>query len=149
MLGGFAPLPIRLGGTAQNGLTAAQHARICADMVAMARTMPLARIGLTTGQTGVRHYQAQPITGVANAPDISIGAPGAGWVRVTWPEGYTDPFGEGEPWRISAAEVGVLQYSTPVRAHYVIDAPNVVTVYTVAHPVSFPVDDIPVFLVVS
>lgn len=148
MFGAFAPLPIRLGGTAQNGLTAAQHARLCADMVAMARTLPLARIGLTTGQTGVRHYQAQPITGVANAPTISVGAPGAGWVRATWPEGYRDPWDEGEPWRISGAEVGILQYLTPCRARYVIDAPNVVTVYTAFYPSGFPTDDIPVFLVV-
>jgi hypothetical protein len=148
MFGAFAPLPIRLGGTAQNGLAAAQHARLCADMVAMARTMPLARIGLTTGQTGVRHYQAQAVTGVANAPTISVGAPGDGWVRATWPEGYTDPFDESEPFRVSAAEVGVLQIPTPARAYYTINAPNVVTVYTAFYPSAFPVDDIPVFLVV-
>jgi hypothetical protein len=148
MFGAFAPLPIRLGGTARNGLTDAQHARLCADMVAMARSLPLARIGLTTGQTSVRHYQAQPVTGVANAPTISVGAPGDGWVRVTWPEGYRDPFDESEPFRVSAAEIGVLQFSSPIRAHYTIDAPNVVTVYTVAHPSGFPTDDVPAFLVV-
>lgn len=42
MLGAFAPLPIRLGGSATEGLAAAQHARICADMTAVARVAPFA-----------------------------------------------------------------------------------------------------------
>lgn len=39
-LGGFCPLPIRLGGDALSGLTAEQHARIAADLVAVKRAAP-------------------------------------------------------------------------------------------------------------
>ena len=42
--GGYAPLPLRLGGTATNGLTAQQHSRMCADLVAVKRTAPLAAL---------------------------------------------------------------------------------------------------------
>ena len=41
-LGGFAPLPLRLGGSAEQGVTAAQHARLCADLVALSRVQPFA-----------------------------------------------------------------------------------------------------------
>jgi hypothetical protein len=46
-LGAFAPLPIRLGGSAADGWTATQHARVCADMVSVKRTAPLAVVSVT------------------------------------------------------------------------------------------------------
>ena len=39
--GGFCPLPIRLGGGAVSGWSAANHARAVADIVAMKRAAPL------------------------------------------------------------------------------------------------------------
>jgi hypothetical protein len=40
-LGAFSPQPQRLGGSPEEGITAAQHARRCADLVAIQRTQPL------------------------------------------------------------------------------------------------------------
>jgi hypothetical protein len=46
--GSLAPLPIRLGGSAQEGLSATQHARIAADLTAMHRSAPLAPLSYGT-----------------------------------------------------------------------------------------------------
>lgn len=143
MFGAFAPLPLRLGGTAQNGLTAAQHARVSADMVALVRSAPLAKIGLTTGSTAIRSYQAQWATGVPAAPTITAGI---GWVKATWAEGFTDPFGGYQALRITGVDLG-LAALTAVMPSYVINAPNVVTVYSYTFAGSLTTG-IPVFLVV-
>jgi hypothetical protein len=143
MFGGFAPLPLRLGGSTTNGLTAAQHARACADMVALVRRAELARIGLTTGSTAVSSYQALWETGVANAPTITAGV---GWAKATWDAGFRDPFEVYQAISITGAEVGVAAIGGTT-ASYVINAPNAVTVYTWTHA-GVAADGIPVFLVV-
>lgn len=45
--GAFCPMPLRLGGSATEGVTAAQHSRACADLVAMKRTLPFALLTFT------------------------------------------------------------------------------------------------------
>ena len=146
MFGGFAPLPLRLGGSTTNGLTAAQHARVCADMVAMVRRAQLARIGLTTGSTVVSSYQALWETGIANAPIITAGV---GWVKATWAAGFRDPFDVYQALSITGVEVGVAEIGGAFKttADYVINAPNAVTVYTYTHA-GVALDAIPIFLVV-
>ncbi len=79
-LGGV--LPLRLGGSETNGLTAAQHARICADLVAASRTVPFASWSYTkSGATvTVSNYSGRNGTGPAFAPTPTVNGTG----DVTW-----------------------------------------------------------------
>ena len=45
--GAFAPMPLRFGGTPEEGWAASQHARMAADLVAIVRAAPLAVRTLT------------------------------------------------------------------------------------------------------
>jgi len=128
MFGGFAPLPIRLGGSSTEGLTAAQHARLCADLVACVKTAPLARIAGKTGSDDVYAYNGQPSLGIVNAPSIAFAV---GSATMTWPVGYEGPFGQFHALKIRAAKVAaVAPFGVPSAriVTYSIDAPNVVTV---------------------
>lgn len=73
--GGFCPFPLRLGGDAETGWSAAEHARACADLAAVKRTLPLAK--LTFSQTGaaatIIHFTAQWGSEVANRPTFTYG----------------------------------------------------------------------------
>lgn len=80
-LGAFAPLPIRLGGSATEGWTAEQHARLCADLLAVKRTAPVLvmRVHLnatdTTGE--IEWYASQ--TGTTPVLDSVSNLKGAGY----------------------------------------------------------------------
>jgi hypothetical protein len=128
MFGGFAPLPLRLGGNNETGLTVAQHARLCADLVACVKTAPLARIAGKTGSDDVYAYNGQPSLGIVNAPSVAFGV---GYATMTWPVGYEDPFGQAYALKIQSAKVtAVAPFGAPTAriVTYTIDAPNVVTV---------------------
>lgn len=91
-IGGVCPL--RLGGSATNGWTAAQHARFCADLVAVNRTLPLASWTFTkSGSTiTITDYQGRNGTGLAHAPDevVSIGT---GFTVFRWTgQSFPDPY---------------------------------------------------------
>lgn len=64
--GGMAPLPLRLGVIDNSGITADDHARICADLVAACRTVPLMRMRVTLiasgfSVTAFRSVYSQPV----------------------------------------------------------------------------------------
>ena len=88
--GSPAPLPLRLGGSAEEGVTPEQHARFCADLVAVTRVAPFAS-GLidTTPLPEIVEYSAQRGFGSYYHP--SLDRVGTGNVRLTWTATETDP----------------------------------------------------------
>ena len=86
--------PFRLGGTQANGWNAAQHARFCADLVAVNRTLPLASWTYTkSGATiTIADYQGRNGTGLAHAPDAIVNI-GNGFTVFRWDDsGFVDPY---------------------------------------------------------
>jgi hypothetical protein len=85
-LGAFSPLPLRLSDH-KDGLSARQHARICADLVAMVRSAPLAiiRVSLDTGDVLASLAQFG-----FTAPTVVVNA--TGHITVTWPRSHADQF---------------------------------------------------------
>lgn len=104
--GAFAPLPLRLGGSAEEGISPEQHARMCADLVAVKRTAVLARVHVNQNTGGpfaasVTWYLGQNGAGIAYGPAITV--VGAGDVRVTFPAIWTDEYGIQFPLKIRHA----------------------------------------------
>lgn len=104
-LGGFCPLPLRLGGGDLDGWTATQHARFAADLVAAKRAAPLAVITFTIDSVGgnvtTHAYHGRNGEGAGNAPSVSITA--AGDCTIIFPNGYVDDFDRDAPWNITRA----------------------------------------------
>jgi len=97
-LGAFSPLPLRLGGSIQDGWTPEQHARFCADLVATKRMAPLfwaiATVGVSVAT--VDSYRGQNGDGLAFAPTatwIGIGNFTLDFTNKV----FTDAFGVSEP----------------------------------------------------
>ena len=90
--GGFCPLPLRLGGDAETGWTAAQHARFIADMIAVERTSSFATVTYTkSGSTvTVSDYSGKNGSGPLFAPTVTVN--GTGDVTFTWPGVYEDQY---------------------------------------------------------
>jgi len=89
-LGGFAPCPLPLGGTALDGLTAEQHARLASDLRSVIQTAPFAVIRFSTNSTVPLAYLGQHDVGIPAAPTITL--LGAGRVRLTWNTSYRDEY---------------------------------------------------------
>jgi hypothetical protein len=102
--GGYAPLPIRLGGTSEDGWTAEQHARLVSDVVALKRVAPLATwtfLQQTTGAfpASITYYNGQNGSGLAYAPTVTV--VGGGIVEFAWASQYfEDEYGQQHPWKI-------------------------------------------------
>lgn len=93
--GAFAPLPLRLGGSDEEGWSPEQHARFCADLVAVKRVSPLARLFVNQDATNpyavsVVYYFGQNGSGLAYAPTVTNG--GAGIVSLAFPSYWTDEY---------------------------------------------------------
>jgi hypothetical protein len=106
--GAFAPMPLRLGGSAQEGWTAEQHARIAADLVNVGRVAPLAVLTYDSSGTIVS-YMGQNGVGPAHAPTVN---PFASFVRrLDWERAYRGPRWlkgareEEFPWAISHIQI--------------------------------------------
>jgi hypothetical protein len=129
-LGGLVPCPIPLGGTSQDGLTAAQHARICADLIAVVATAPLAWVRGHTGNTSPNVYVSQFDVGLAAAPTVTPN--GSGDVSISWESSFTDDFGNSGSLVIRHAEATICGTASPgnriVTAEIV--APNAIRVRT-------------------
>jgi hypothetical protein len=82
--GGFCPLPLRLGGDALTGMTAEQHARACADMVAVKRTARFCVFNwaVSGGVVTVTGYRGMNGVGAAHAPTVLSHA--ANVVTIRW-----------------------------------------------------------------
>lgn len=89
-LGGFAPCPFPLGGTAIEGLIAEQHARLSADLKAAVSAAPFALIRFATDTTTPLAYIAQHGVGVSAAPTLTV--LGVGDMRLLWAVSYQDEY---------------------------------------------------------
>lgn len=107
MLGGFAPLPLRLVADALSGLSAAQHARLCADLRASVEVAPFAVIvGVWTSSAAtITSYLGQNGIGLASAP--AIADIGSGFRELTWDAAYTDDYDVVTATRIQHAEASI------------------------------------------
>lgn len=81
--GGFSPAPIRLGGSATEGWAPEQHARFCADLVAVSRVAPLATWTCNAGNFEYISYYGMNGSGLEYAPSIAVDA--SGTYSFTWP----------------------------------------------------------------
>jgi hypothetical protein len=102
-LGAFAPLPLRLGGTSEEGWLAAQHARLSADLAAIRRTLPFAVVTVeVTGATAgtVTDYAGRNGVGIAAGPTVSVSGHTA---TITWPASFMDDYQRRHVLRISSA----------------------------------------------
>lgn len=109
MLGGFAPLPIRLGGTDREGWTAAQHARAADHLAAIVRTLPFAWVRVERSPSlRVAAYCGMDGIGAPFAPHII--ASGAGEVTVwwEWARETLDAYGQHEPVTIRHATANII-----------------------------------------
>jgi len=125
-LGGFAPLPLRLG----RGFHAPEFMRITADLAAIVRTAPAVRITYTpVNPTSTLHdIDTQAGSGSAFAPTITYN--GTGDVTLTFPTYWTDSYGV--QWPIS------LRFAKAT-AHYSATAP------TLAIPATFNRNSVRIF----
>ncbi len=101
--GAFAPLPLRLGGSVQEGWPAAMHARFAADLIAIKRTAVLARWSYTVDGSSatILSYTGQNGSGLAYAPTATRNTTGD--VSFVWPSNYfEDEYGIQEPFKIRA-----------------------------------------------
>lgn len=140
-LGALAPLPIRLGGTPENGVTAKQHARLCADLVAVKRTLPFAVVTLV-GTDDIGGYQpnvesvysqvgVSTTTYTGNTPTYTWQPTtlvlDVGTYYLSWSASFVDAYGVREPVNFKHARATV-HGSTAAAAHCAVTA-NTVTVY--------------------
>lgn len=130
--GAFAPLPLRLGGSSEEGWAPEQHARFCADLVAVKRTAPLARLYCNQNlgspfAASITYYFGQNGAGVAFAPTVTVA--GAGDVSVTFPSYWTDDYDRQHPLKIRQAIAR--GYATAARFPTCTITGNVVRVRTV------------------
>jgi len=140
--GGFCPLPLRLGGSATEGWTVAQHARVAADLSALVAVAPFAVITASfvtrTGATTLLAYNGQHGVGAAQAPTLSWDF-GVGALVVTWATQYTDDYGNSWPTNITRGIVGPHDTGAFCCAMLDVKAPNIVWVLH-QNSGGFPVD---------
>lgn len=104
--GAFAPLPLRLGGTAEEGWAPEQHARFAADLVAVKRTARLCRLRVSQVASppytaAIDSYHGQNGNGLNYAP--ALVTVGDGETELTFPAYWTDEFGVQHPLKIRQA----------------------------------------------
>jgi hypothetical protein len=112
-LGGFNPLPFRLGGDSTTGWSSAQHARLCADLIAAKRVAPLAIWGFTNSGSviTVRDYWGQNGNGSSFAP---VGTrTGIGQISFIWSDPWLDDYDIFEPLAVRSVS-GSGNSSSPV-----------------------------------
>lgn len=93
-LGAFAPLPVRLGGSDEEGWTARAHARMCADLVAAKRGAALCVFSYTKsgGTVVISDYYGMNGAGSTYAPD-TVTVLGTGAVTFEWSTRlFEDPY---------------------------------------------------------
>lgn len=132
-LGGFAPCPLPLGGTALDGVTAEQHARLAADLKAAVATAPFAVYGeKIIGGSLKQTYISQHGNGTSAMPLVSTG--GVGVVNFDWNLGYSDEYDVAQPTNIRHAqvtEIWTIASVVPAFLSVIVNSPTSVTVYSV------------------
>lgn len=114
-------LPVRLG----HGFTAAQHARVCADLVAACKTAQFALVKVRSNAT-IDGYRG--MNGDANAPTTTLVTSGPpSHVRLDWPATWVDDYGNTRRVQIRSATVSSQRSDTLADA--VVESPTRVSVY--------------------
>ncbi len=106
MFGALATLlPLKLGGDSRTGWTAAGHARFCADLVAINRTLPLATMTVVVAASvaTVTHYFGRNGSGVEHAPTVA--SSGTGLLTVTFPGRIETADGRSLVWNVRSARM--------------------------------------------
>ncbi len=109
MFGAFAPLPLRLTEESSiYGLTAAQHARLAADLVAEWRTMPLAVMTVEVGASSVTlvSYHGRNGMGAAYAPALTYTS-ATQPCQAIWSPSYENALGDQETWAVRHVDAEV------------------------------------------
>lgn len=102
--GAWGPLPLRLGPDPEQGWDAAEQSRMAADLAAIKRTMPLARVTIVGGV--ITAYVGQHGTGLGSAPTIVTS--GTPTYQLKWEDSYADWSETVYPWRIRHARLTTL-----------------------------------------
>lgn len=91
-LGGFCPLPLRLGGGDEDGWSVEAHARMAADLVAAKAASDFAVVVATVGSgvASVTNYLGRNGEGVANGPTTTYH--GVGDFSLSWPVTLLDVY---------------------------------------------------------
>lgn len=129
-LGVFAPLPLRLGGGEEDGWPARMHARVCADLVAVKRTAPLAVFTYEKSGATVTIFDYYGMNGAGStyAPD-DVGVTGTGHLTFSWSDRrFEDPYEVGHP--LNAKHGKVTGHGTSSLRGTVVVATNGITVRT-------------------
>jgi hypothetical protein len=141
-LGGV--LPLRLGGSATNGVTAAQHARLVADLIATFRVAPFAAWTYTkSGATvTISNYRGFNGTGAAYAPAATVN--GTGDVTFSWSsQAYEDELGDDtRNFGLVAADACPM-VNSPESAAIVVVTTNSVRVVTIGFGGGAGANDVP------
>lgn len=125
VLGAHCPLPIRLGGDELSGWTAAQHARVCADLAAASRTLPFAVLTISRGGTsGDSPVIVRNNSRSLSVPVVAGNNPGDE-VTITWDWAPLDLTGKETALKILA---GHAYHHVSEFADVAITAPNQITV---------------------
>jgi hypothetical protein len=101
--GATSYLPLRLGGSPEDGWAPEQHARLCADLVALKRVAPLASwvCEVGAGTASITYYVGQNGNGLAYAPTPTWNATGD--VSFVWSSAYfEDEYENQHPFKIRA-----------------------------------------------
>lgn len=107
MLGGYAPLPLRLVADSLQGLSAQQHARLSADLKATVRTVPFAVLTVNiSGTTAtITSYIGQNGVGLGAAPTTT--SIGAAFFDIEWGVAFEDDYGNIGATNITRAEISM------------------------------------------
>lgn len=125
--GAFAPFPLRLGGGTLDGFNTAQHARVCADMLAGVFAAPFAVIVFTTGVAdSAVAYLGQHGVGLDNAPAVTMNTTGDG--SVEWDTSYEDAAYNAEPVKLYGAVGSCLTGATDRFVYCELEANNKIRV---------------------
>ncbi len=106
-LGGFCPLPLRLGGTAETGFTASQHARAANDLLGLHRMAVLAIISGRIQGSVATILSARCQWGIGPAYFPTIAVISNSHVEITFPIAPTDALGQQHALRIRSVRGGV------------------------------------------
>lgn len=129
--GAYAPLPLRLG---PDTLTAPEHARICADLVAAMQSTPVAVMRVSAESGGARivtWYSGANGTGLAHAPAIAATGGTTYGFTLTWPATYEDECEDVRRWSVREAQAGCEGSTTISEAICTVESPTSLKVLTV------------------
>lgn len=121
-LGGFCPLPLRLGGVdAETSWGSGDHAAACRDLVAAARTLPFAHAVVSRSGSARSLTQYRGANGCALADGPAVAVSGSYAASMTFPAEWTDALGVRRAIKIDHVE------AAPANAQQVIDVGTTAT----------------------